>query len=115
MIKETAPPGMEDWIRDRKSGFKEQYGDRWEKVLYAAAWKEKNKKLREQYVREDEGTGPANQMGSSGTDGNGGGGEVDYAPPLLGLKDKKEKKTRTLKRLMSQLDKNKKLKSQLTP
>lgn len=43
-IIEAAPPGMEDWIMDRKESFKKQYGDRWEEVLYATAWKEYNKK-----------------------------------------------------------------------
>lgn len=43
-IHEEAPPGMEDWIKDRKAEFKKQYGDRWQEVLYATAWKEHNKK-----------------------------------------------------------------------
>lgn len=43
-VNESAPPGMEGWIRDRKEGFKKQYGDRWEEVLYSAAWKEYNKR-----------------------------------------------------------------------
>lgn len=43
-IDEKAPPGMEDWIKDRKAEFKKQYGDRWQEVLYATAWKEHNKK-----------------------------------------------------------------------
>lgn len=43
-LNEKAPPGMEKWIKDRKAAFKKQYGDRWEEVLYATAWKEKNKK-----------------------------------------------------------------------
>ena len=41
-VNEKAPPGMEDWIKDRKAGFKKQYGDRWEEVLYATAWKQHN-------------------------------------------------------------------------
>jgi hypothetical protein len=41
-IKEVAPPGMEDWIKDRKADFKKRYGDRWQEVLYATAWKRKN-------------------------------------------------------------------------
>ena len=40
-IKEVAPPGMEDWIKDRKADFKKRYGDRWQEVLYATAWKQK--------------------------------------------------------------------------
>ena len=42
-IKEVAPPGMEDWIKDRKADFKKRYGDKWEEVLYATAWKQHNK------------------------------------------------------------------------
>jgi hypothetical protein len=38
---ESAPPGMEKWIKDRKPEFKKRYGDRWEEVLYATAWKHK--------------------------------------------------------------------------
>jgi hypothetical protein len=41
-IKEVAPPGMEDWIKHRKADFKKRYGDRWQEVLYATAWKRKN-------------------------------------------------------------------------
>jgi hypothetical protein len=43
-INESTPPGMEGWVRDRKEGFKQQYGDRWEEVLNAAAWEEYNKR-----------------------------------------------------------------------
>lgn len=43
-LDEKAPPGMEDWIKDRKASFKKQYGDDWQEVLYATAWKEHNKK-----------------------------------------------------------------------
>ena len=43
IIDEKAPPGMEKWIKDRKAGFKKKYGDRWEEVLYATAWKMKDK------------------------------------------------------------------------
>jgi hypothetical protein len=39
---ESAPPGMEDWIKKRKPEFKKRYGDDWESVLYATAWKQKN-------------------------------------------------------------------------
>lgn len=42
-INEVAPPGMEDWIKDRKEEFKKRYGDRWEEVLYATAWKMANR------------------------------------------------------------------------
>lgn len=42
-VKEVAPPGMEDWIKDRKADFKKRYGDRWQEVLYATAWKQHNK------------------------------------------------------------------------
>jgi hypothetical protein len=49
-VKEVAPPGMEDWIKDRKADFKKRYGDRWEEVLYATAWKhKKNESLEEGY------------------------------------------------------------------
>lgn len=41
-VQEVAPPGMEDWIKDRKADFKKRYGDRWQEVLYATAWKRKN-------------------------------------------------------------------------
>lgn len=40
-LKEVAPEGMEDWINDRKADFKKRYGDRWQEVLYATAWKRK--------------------------------------------------------------------------
>ncbi len=39
-LNEVAPPGMEGWIKDRKPEFKDRYGDRWEEVLYATAWKQ---------------------------------------------------------------------------
>lgn len=42
-LSEKAPPGMEDWIKDRKEEFKKRYGDRWEEVLYATAWKMANR------------------------------------------------------------------------
>lgn len=49
-VKEVAPPGMEDWIKDRKADFKKRYGDKWEQVLYATAWKhKKNESLEEGY------------------------------------------------------------------
>ena len=40
-IKETAPPGKdaEEFINNSKEKFKKRYGDKWEKVLYATAWK----------------------------------------------------------------------------
>lgn len=40
-IAESAPPGKEaeDWIMKNKDHFKTEYGDEWEKVLYATAWK----------------------------------------------------------------------------
>ena len=41
-LDEVAPPGMEGWIKKRKPEFKKRYGDRWEEVLYATAWKQKN-------------------------------------------------------------------------
>ena len=41
---EDAPPGMEQWIKDRKPEFKKRYGDKWEEVLYATAWKQHNAK-----------------------------------------------------------------------
>ena len=43
VVGEEAPPGMEDWIKDRKDSFKKQYGDEWKEVLYSTAWKEYNK------------------------------------------------------------------------
>lgn len=40
-IDEVSPPGKkaEDWIKSNKAEFKKKYGDRWEEVLYATAWK----------------------------------------------------------------------------
>jgi len=40
-VKEKAPPGKkaEEFIKDNKTKFKDQYGKRWESVLYATAWK----------------------------------------------------------------------------
>jgi hypothetical protein len=40
-INEKTPPGAkyEQWIKDNKDRFKEQYGDDWEAPLYAVAWK----------------------------------------------------------------------------
>jgi hypothetical protein len=43
-VKEAAPPDQEEWIKHRKADFKKRYGDRWEEVLYATAWKRHNKK-----------------------------------------------------------------------
>ena len=51
-LTEEAPPGMEDWIKDRKEDFKKQYGDKWEEVLYATAWKRHNKEKNEGEVNE---------------------------------------------------------------
>ncbi len=41
-LDEKAPPGMEDWINSRKADFKKRYGDKWQQVLYATAWKRHN-------------------------------------------------------------------------
>ena len=40
-IVEKAPPGKkaEEWIKSNKAKFKDEYGDDWEEVLYATAWK----------------------------------------------------------------------------
>jgi hypothetical protein len=46
-LVEKAPPGMEQWIKDRKPEFKKRYGDRWQEVLYATAWKQHNESLEE--------------------------------------------------------------------
>lgn len=42
---ESTPPGkgFEHWVHGRKADFKKRYGDRWERVLYATAWKMKKK------------------------------------------------------------------------
>lgn len=49
-LAEVAPPGMEDWIKDRKADFKKRYGDKWEQVLYATAWKRhKNESIKESH------------------------------------------------------------------
>lgn len=41
-IQEEAPPGAkaERFIKKNKADFKKRYGDRWEEVLYATAWKQ---------------------------------------------------------------------------
>ena len=39
ILKEKAPPGMENWIKSNKARFKDQYGKRGTSVLYATAWK----------------------------------------------------------------------------
>ena len=41
-LDEETPPGMEGWIKKRKPEFKKRYGDDWESVLYATAWKQHN-------------------------------------------------------------------------
>ena len=40
-IGESAPPNAaaEEFIKDNKNKFKKRYGDKWEQVLYATAWK----------------------------------------------------------------------------
>lgn len=40
-LTEVAPPSKEaeEWITSNKDNFKKQYGDNWESVLYATAWK----------------------------------------------------------------------------
>lgn len=45
-LAEEAPPGMEEWITHRKPDFKDRYGDRWEEVLYATAWRRYRAKKR---------------------------------------------------------------------
>lgn len=47
-MEEDAPPGMEDWIKSNKERFKQQYGDDWEEILYATAWKMKNNESMEE-------------------------------------------------------------------
>jgi hypothetical protein len=49
-LDEVAPPGQEDWIKDRKAEFKKRYGKDWESVLYATAWKRHNNES----IEEDE-------------------------------------------------------------
>lgn len=44
LCAEATPPGMEQWVKDRKAGFKKQYGKDWEERLYATAWSEYDKK-----------------------------------------------------------------------
>lgn len=43
-LTEVAPEGAkaEEFINKHKSAFKKRYGDEWERVLYALAWKMKN-------------------------------------------------------------------------
>lgn len=50
-LQEKAPPGKkaEDFIKSSKADFKKRYGDRWEEVLYATAWKKFGPK-KESYV-----------------------------------------------------------------
>jgi hypothetical protein len=45
-VEETAPPGKkaEDFIKSNKDDFKKRYGNRWQEVLYATAWKQFGKK-----------------------------------------------------------------------
>ena len=61
-LEEKAPPGMEKWIKDRKPEFKKRYGDRWQEVLYATAWKQHNESV-------EQGVAEAN-YGRSGWDSN---------------------------------------------
>lgn len=51
-LKEVAPPGKkaEDFIKKSKADFKKRYGDRWQEVLYATAWKKFGPK-KESYVK----------------------------------------------------------------
>ncbi len=44
-LQEVTPPGkgFEHWVKGRKAGFKERYGNKWKSVLYATAWKMKKK------------------------------------------------------------------------
>lgn len=43
-MHESAPPGMEDWVKSNKQRFIDQYGkEKGLEVLYATAWKNKNK------------------------------------------------------------------------
>lgn len=51
-MDESAPPGMEDWIKSNKQRFKDQYGDDWEEILYATAWKMKNNESAEEGAME---------------------------------------------------------------
>lgn len=46
VLTEKAPPDdeIEKWIKDVKPEFKKEYGDDWEKVLYAKAWNKYNEK-----------------------------------------------------------------------
>jgi hypothetical protein len=43
-VQEAAPAGQEEWIKSVKQDFKDRYGDDWEKVLYATAWKREKAK-----------------------------------------------------------------------
>ena len=38
-IDEVSAPGQEEMIRSAKPSFKKRYGNRWQQVLYATAWK----------------------------------------------------------------------------
>jgi hypothetical protein len=52
MMNEKAPPGMEGWIKSVKSKFQKEYGDDWEKVLYATAWDRYNEGKKESKLDE---------------------------------------------------------------
>lgn len=45
-MEESAPPDteIENWIKANKNNFKKHYGENWEKVLYAVAWRMFDKK-----------------------------------------------------------------------
>jgi hypothetical protein len=66
-LQESAPPGMEKWIKDRKPEFKKRYGDRWQEVLYATAWKHKKNESLEQNVTEMDSQKPQGRYKSDGT------------------------------------------------
>jgi hypothetical protein len=71
-VVEAAPPdpAIEKWIKDNKEVFKRQYGDNWEEVLYATAWKKHSEKdtkdeavnIEVQEVKENKSTSPENNL-----------------------------------------------------
>lgn len=56
-LQEKAPPGAkaERFIQQNKEDFKKRYGDRWEEVLYATAWKQfgESEELSEATTKDD--------------------------------------------------------------
>jgi hypothetical protein len=63
-LMESAPPSSEaeEWIVANKDKFKKEYGDDWESVLYATAWKMFGDKITEDSAPATSSTGPGIAM-----------------------------------------------------